>query len=146
MRKVAEAGAPLYVAAMAAWVAGEIRPRPQDHSQATWVDRLEKKAGFIDWALPADELSLRCRAFSPWPGTFTFFEGKRLLVHRAKALSGSTTSSAKPGTVVRFGSEIAVVAGESLLRLDRVQLEGRESLDIHDFVRGQRGFVGARLL
>jgi methionyl-tRNA formyltransferase len=36
------------VEAIAAWVAGEITPRPQDYSQATWVDRLEKKAGLID--------------------------------------------------------------------------------------------------
>jgi methionyl-tRNA formyltransferase len=145
MIKLAETGAPFFVEAIEAWVAGEIMPRPQDHSRATWVDRLEKDAGLIDWALPADKLSLRCRAFSPWPGAYTFFEGKRLLVHRAQALSVSEENSARPGTVVRLGSKVAVVTGEGLLRLSRVQLESRKPLDINDFVRGQREFVGARL-
>jgi methionyl-tRNA formyltransferase len=147
MSKLAVAAAPFFVETLAAWVAGEITPQPQDHTQATWIDRLEKTAGRIDWTLPAEHLARCCRAFSPWPGSYTFFGGTRLLVHRAQALSaaGGALPAAKPGTVVRFGSEVAVVTGDGLLRLERVQLESRRVLDIQDFIRGQRAFVGATL-
>ena len=109
--------------------------------------RLEKTAGLLDWTLPAEHLARCCRAFSPWPGTYTGFEGKRLLVHRAKAIpvADGALPAGKPGTVVQTGSEVAVVTGDGLLRLDRVQLESRRSLDIRAFVRGQRAFVSATL-
>jgi methionyl-tRNA formyltransferase len=147
MAKLAQAGAPFFVEALAAWVGGVSTPQPQDHSQATWIDRLEKSAGLLDWTLPAEQLARCCRAFVPWPGTYTDFEGKRLLVHGAKAIpvAGGTLTIGKPGTVVQTGAGVAVVTGDGLLRLDRVQLEGRRPLDIRAFVRGQREFVGARL-
>ena len=147
MATLADAAAPFFADTLAAWVAGKIVPQAQDHNQATWIDRMEKVAGHMDWSLPAGQLARCCRAFSPWPGTYTFFEGKRLLVHRANALPSchAGISAAEPGTVVQQASEIAVTTGDGLLRLDRVQLEGRRSLDIHGFVRGQRAFIGARL-
>lgn len=147
MVKLAEMGAPLFVDALVAWVAGDIVPQPQDHARSTWIDRLGKAAGWMDWSLPADDLARRCRAFSPWPGTYTLFQRKRLLVHRAAALPilPGVTSRAEPGMVVRAGGEVAVATGDGLLRLERVQLESRRPMDIDDFVRGQRNFIGARL-
>ncbi len=147
MAKLAEIGAPFFVDTLAAWVAGEITPQPQDHAQSTWIDRMVKDAGYMDWSLPADQLARCSRAFSPWPGTYTFFEGKRLLVRCAWALPDSlgAVSGNQPGTVVRSGAEVAVVTGNGLLCLDRVQLESRRPLDIRDFVRGQRRFIGATL-
>lgn len=147
MGTLAEIAAPFFADTLAGWVAGEVVPRAQDHSQATWIDRMAKSAGLMDWSLPAGQLARHCRAFSPWPGTYTFFEERRLLVHWAKALPvpSDTNPGAKPGTVVREGIDVAVVTSDGLLRLDRVQLEGRRSLDIHDFVRGQRSFVGTKL-
>jgi methionyl-tRNA formyltransferase len=147
MAKLAKAAAPFFVETLAGWVAGEIVPQPQDHSQATWIDRLVKSAGCLDWTLPAEHLARRCRAFSPWPGTYTHFEGKRLLVYRAEAIriAAGVLPTDQPGTVVQDGSEVAVVTGDALLRLDQVQLESRRPLDIQAFVRGQRSFIGARL-
>jgi methionyl-tRNA formyltransferase len=147
MARLAEAAAPFFVEALAGWVAGEITPQPQDHSQATWIDRLAKSAGCLDWTLPAEHLARCCRAFSPWPGTYTHFDGKRLLVHRAEAIpvASGTPPAGEPGIIVQAGSGVAVVTGDGLLRLDQVQLESRRPLDIQAFVRGQRAFIGARL-
>jgi methionyl-tRNA formyltransferase len=147
MARLAQVGAPFFTDTLAAWVAGEITPQPQDHSQATWINRLEKKAGLIDWTLPAREIARRCRAFSPWPGLFTFFEGQRLLVHHTEAipLPDAALAGVRPGTVVRLGSVVAVVTGDGLLRLKVVQLEGRSRLEISNFVRGRQKFINARL-
>lgn len=147
MAKLAEIGATFFVDTLAAWVAGDIIPRIQDHIRSTWIDRLQKQAGCVDWTLPAGEIARRCRAFSPWPGTFTFFEGRRLLIHRARPLSesGAAPGAAAPGTVFQAGDQVTVTAGEGLLRLDRLQLESRRVLDAADFVRGRPGFVGTKL-
>jgi methionyl-tRNA formyltransferase len=147
MASLAGKAAPFFADTLAAWVAGELIPQAQDHSQATWIDRMEKSAGRIDWSAPACELARRCRAFAPWPGSFTFFSGKRLLIHRARALPNlpESVSDFEPGTVVRTGDSVAVATGDGFLVLETVQLESRSALDIHDFVRGQRAFVGTRL-
>ena len=147
MARLAEVGAPFFVEALAGWVGGELTPRPQDHCQATWIDRLEKSAGLLNWTLPAEQLARCCRAFSPWPGTYTFYEGQRLLVHRAQPIQfpNGILPVGEPGTVVQAGAGVAVVTGDGLLRLERLQLEGRRPLDVQAFVRGQRAFVGATL-
>ena len=97
--------------------------------------------------MPALQLARNCRALSPWPGTYTFYAAKRLLIHSAQELPQDlgATCGAEPGTVVRIGDAVAVVTGQGLLRLDSVQLEGRRSLNIYDFVSGQRTFVGTTL-
>lgn len=144
MAHLAHIGAPLLVEALAGWVAGEITPWPQDHSQATWIGRLGKDEGRIDWTRPAEEITRRCRAFSPWPGAFTFWNGKRLLVHRVGEIA-APPAGAEPGTVLRLDSQIAVATGDGLLRLDELQLAGRRRLGSAEFVCGQRDLVGARL-
>ncbi len=146
MAKLAPLGALLMADALSGWAAGEINPQPQDHSQATWIGRLVKDQGRIDWRDSAQQIACRCRAYSPWPGTFCFYEGSRLLLHRATALANEK-ESVRPGTVVHLssGAGIAVVTGDGLLVLDEVQLADRRRLDVHSFVRGQRAFVGAVL-
>ena len=147
MARLAEIGAPLFVEALAGWVAGEITPVQQDHSKATWIGRLTKSEGLIDWTQPAVEIARRCRAFDPWPGTFTFFNGKRLLIHGAKALPAESANlaGAGPGTVLKDESRIVVVTGDGALRLDEVQLENRRRIPVADLERGQRDFIGSIL-
>ena len=147
MSRLAEVGAPFFADTLAGWAAGEITPQVQDHSQATWVDRLEKKDGLIDWKEPAAKLALRCRAFSPWPGIFTFFDNRRLLIHQVTAITSpdKLPSDAEPGTVLKLDSRIAVICGQGALLLDKVQLESKRCLAIDDFVRGQRNFIGTKL-
>ena len=147
MAKLARIGAPFFADILAAWVAGALTPLPQDHAQSTWISRLNREAGLIEWSMPAAEIVRRCRAFSPWPGTYMFFAGRRLLIHRAGLMPGSDAALAEalPGTVVSQGSAVAVVTGEGPLQLREVQLESRKRLHIEDFVRGHRDFMGALL-
>jgi len=147
MTELAQVGAPFFVDTIADWVAGKITPQPQDHALATWIDRLKKEQGLIDWTWSAAKIARRCRAFNPWPGIYTFFEGRRLLIHRAAPvpLSAASGSVAEQGSVLRLDSEVAVVTGDGALRLDVVQLAGQRSLAIDDFVRGQRTFIGTKL-
>ena len=147
MARLAKIGAPFFVEALAGWAQGEITPQVQDHSQSNWIGRLEKSFGRVDWSRSADEIARRCRACDLWSGTCTFLGGWRLLIHGARAIPDSPASSrdGEPGTVVRSASSIAVIAGDGLLKLDRVQLAGRRRLNVQDFSRGQRHFIGSRL-
>lgn len=145
MTLLAEIGAPFYVETLAAWAAGGIAPVRQDLRQSTWIDRLKKDAGRVDWNLPAAEIARQCRAFSPWPGLFTAFAGRRLLLHHVTPFPFLAGFQAAPGNVWSAGGEILVATGDGVLRLDVVQLAGKRRLPSADFARGQRALIGAQL-
>ena len=87
------------------------------------------------------------RAFDPWPGCFTRWEGRILKV--LQAIAFPPKDGAAPGTVVPLEGAPAppcgVVTGQGVLGLARVQLEGRKAMSAGEFLRGARGFVGAVL-
>ena len=58
-------------------------------SQATVTRLLQKSDGRLDWQRPAAELARQVRAYTPWPGAFTTWEGITLKILRASVLSTS---------------------------------------------------------
>ena len=144
MARLAPLGAELFVATLNHWLAREVVPQVQDHSQATWCDRLKKAQGRLDWALPADALARQLRAYHPWPGAYTTWQGHNLKILAAHPLPGGQ-DHARPGAVLQLADEIAVATGAGALALDRVQRAGKHPLPAPDFARGARGFVGSVL-
>ncbi len=149
--RLAELGAQLLAETLPRWVVGQITPQPQDYSRATLAPKLNKSDGRLDWSKPAAELDRRVRAFSPWPGTFTSWNGKLLRIISVQ-VTGRTLEEVRgrvaqvtAGLVVRDEDSIGVVTGDGVLRLVEVQLEGKRAMSTLDFVRGQPTLVGSVL-
>ena len=64
--------------------AKNIHPIPQDHSKATYAPPLRKEDGHIDWEKEAEEIGRRVRAFNPWPGAFTEWDGRLLKIYKGE--------------------------------------------------------------
>lgn len=139
--RLAALGAELLIDTLADWFAGTITPQPQDDALATLAPRISKDEGRIRWAEPAAAIERTVRAFTPWPGTFTEWNGALLKVLRASVLPGA----ALPGQVALRGGALTVGTGEGLLRLELLQIAGRLPVSAADFVRGYPAFVGAVL-
>ena len=101
--------------------------------------------GEIDWGLSAEQLWRQIRAFQPWPGSFTWYQGRRLKILEALPLPGEGGESGRAVPLNDALSPAGVVTGDGLLALRWVQLEGKRPLDIAEFLRGQRQFLGSRL-
>jgi methionyl-tRNA formyltransferase len=144
MARLAVLGADLYADAVARWLRGEIVPRKQDHTQATWCDRMKKMQGEINWTLPAEVIARQVRAYQPWPLAFTFWQGQQLNILCVRALN-DRQSSATPGQVIQSEAGVVVATGKGALLLRLVQLSGKRALPIADFARGARGFIGSML-
>lgn len=142
--RLAHQGAALLAETLPRWLAGELRPEPQATNLATLCRPVRKEQGLIDWSQPAAELARAVRAYSPWPGATTLWNGAQLKVVAARTLPGVKLGE-PAGSVVEHESATAVVTGDGLLCLDAVQLAGRNAVSIADFVRGQRHFVGSVL-
>jgi len=142
--RLSQMGAELLVKTLPSYLVGELQPQPQQEEKATFAERLHKEDGQLDWTDSAVELDQRIRAFSPWPGTFTFWGGKRLKVIQATPLP-DWQGDAAPGMVFDLENGAAVATGEGALRLEEVQLAGKRAMDVTAFLCGQCDFVGCQL-
>jgi len=138
-------GAVLLVETLPRWAAGELTPRPQDPARATVTRLVRKEDGLIPWGASAERIARMVRAYQPWPGAYTRWRGQLLKVHQAEPLSPGHPRG-RPGEVLFLeGRGAVVVTGEGLLRLQRVQLEGKRPMAVEEFLRGHPAFIGSRL-
>ena len=136
-------GAEMLEETLPRYVAGEVAPSPQPQEGATYAPRLTKADGEIVWDEPAALIERKTRAYDPWPGTATRWEGWRLAVTAASAAPNA--GGLEPGRTRRDGDGVLVGTGEGALRLLRVKPEGGAEMPIDDFLRGRPSFADARL-
>ena len=144
-RRMAEAGAPLIADTLRKLERGEVRPIPQDSSQASYAPLLEKEHGLIDWSLPAHQIYNRMRGFTPWPGAYTSFREQICQIWGRPADSALASQSEIPGSLLASSDAVYVVCGEgSCLQIETVQIEGRKRVKAREFVNGARLAPGER--
>lgn len=143
--KLAVLGAEALVETLRLVRAGCAPRMPQDDAAATLAPKLKKTDGRLDWALPADSLCNRVRAFNPWPGCSCELpagSARWVKVLRARVEPGR---AAPVGTILDAGGEGPLVqAGERALRLLDVQPEGRKPMPGAAFLRGYPLQIGDR--
>lgn len=88
---LAQRGGALLASVIPKWIAGELTPTDQDHTQATHCKKIKKTDGelAIDPShLPHGEEAYRTllaiRAYDGWPGTYFIHKGKRVKVTDAE--------------------------------------------------------------
>ena len=87
-------------------------PIDQDDSDATYCRQIKRADGEVDFEkMDSTEIMRRFRAFSGWPGVFTYWDGKRLKL-----------------TEMEDG------------KIKKLQLEGKKEMTIDEFKRGYPGF------
>jgi len=148
--RLSQIGARLLLDVLLRWLRGELTPQPQNDVEATYSSPIAKEEGEVDWRLPAIEIWRRVRAFQPWPGCYTKWQGKRLEIIEAVPLPKE--GSFEIGQVValtpateRAKAAFGVFTGGGILGVLRVQLEGKRAMSAAEFLRGQREFIGAIL-
>ncbi len=114
------------------FVEGSAPRIPQDNSLATYAPKLKREDGRIDWSEPAQIIERKIRAFNPWPGAFTKFDGPNLKIFSASIVD----LSGKPGEILGRGKEFIIAAGGRALSLGEVQLEGKRRMSATEFLRG----------
>jgi len=116
----------------------------QAREGVTYAAKIDKQEALIDWSLPATVLSRRIRAFDPFPGAHTLWQGQALKVWSAMALP--QTSDQAPGTVVQANEQgLDVACGEGVLRLLQLQKPGAKRLAFAELLRGQADWQGVVL-
>lgn len=120
----------------------------QDGSQATYVRKLKKTDGLINWDWPVIEIERRIRAYNPWPGCYTFLPERfrkkgtqgRLVVLRSRIVRLEPSwEKFAPGTVLKIDRLGPIVrCHDTALLLLVVKPEGSSAMDGAAFVRGRQ--------
>jgi methionyl-tRNA formyltransferase len=142
---LAEMGAPLMAETLDGLKAGTITPKRQDNAQATLAPILKREDGQIDFARPAMEIYNRWRGFQPWPGAYTHFRDKKLVLHRMIPME-SLGEESVPGEVrVERNRFFVDCGGGSRIEVFEVQPEGKKRMTVADYLHGYQLKNGDRL-
>lgn len=134
--RLAEMGPDALLEALQQLQTGSAKPLKQDDSQATYAKKLFKEEALIDWSEPADRLSLKIRAFNPYPIAHTLLAGESLRIFDGQ-IAAETHSQKTPGTILTASDALVVACGNgTCLRIHTVQLPGKKAMSVRDLLNG----------
>lgn len=144
--RLAQLGADLLVQTIPDYVAGKISPRPQPADGVSHAPKLKKEDGRIDWKMPAKAIWNRIRAFTPWPGAFTFLpvepQPQLLKIWEVEVVQ----EGGPPGEILRADKGGVVVGcGQDALRIVTLQREGGRRMTVPEFLAGHPLKPGQKL-
>jgi len=135
--RLARLGAEALLETIPDYVAGKIQPQAQPVTGSTYAAKIKKEDGQIDWNSPARQIWNRLRAFTPWPGAFTFLQGGpkpqllkiwKIEVVEKNGRAGEVLSADKDGIVVGCGA--------GAVQILELQREGGKRLGAEHFLSG----------
>lgn len=142
--RLARLGAEQLVPALQSYLSGRTTPQPQSESGASYVRTLRKEDGLIDWHRPAREIERQIRAYSPWPGTYTKVDDKKLKIIRAALFPGQLKEG-EIGELLNKNGQLAVRCGQGAILILELQLEGKKALSVPEFISGYSRLIGQKL-
>jgi methionyl-tRNA formyltransferase len=166
--RLAQLGAELLAQTIPDYIAGNIPPRPQPAEGVSYAAKIKKDDGRIDWNRPAREIWNRLRAFTPWPGAFTFWLGVPPsggnVIRTEEPPKGRTPNTPRPILLKIWKAElfedsgaageilsadkngIVVTCGRDALRILELQREGGKRLSAAGFLAGHPLKAGGKFL
>ena len=148
--RLSKLGSQLIIEALKGIEAGTIVPVAQSDAEASLAPMLKRENARVDWSLSASAICDRLRGFTPFPGCHTLVAGNRLEILAARPEAHNSVeiiNSREPGTVVAVSKDdFSVLCGEqTLLKVSRVQPEGRRAMSVRDYLNGSHITLGTLL-
>lgn len=141
--RLADLGADLLRVELMDYLRGNLAATPQDEALVTVAPKIDKLESEINWASSAKSIDGKIRGFVYGPGTYTWLQGKKLKIHKARLTETQSHSTAKPGTILAVHADhLSVLTGQGILNLFEVQPESRTRMKVQDFLKGHDLKVG----
>jgi methionyl-tRNA formyltransferase len=120
-----------------------LKAEPQPEAGISYAAKISKAEARIDWHRPAAAIERRIRAFDPFPGAATEFNGVAIKIWRAAV----TDAAGPPGSVLAADDKgIVVACGEGALSLLQLQKPGSKRLQVREFRQGFELAAGDQLI
>jgi len=139
LNKLASLGSECVLEVIEKIISADIQVLGQDSSQACYAEKITKSEARIDWTESATNIDRAIRAFNPAPICHTELQGLALRIWQAEVLESESTSPA--GEIIQSGKAgIDVAAGQGVLRILQLQLQGKRAMSVADFLNGNPDF------
>ncbi len=111
----------------------------QEHSKATYANKIDKTEGKINWNIKADEILGLVNGLFPTPGAWFIFKGERYKILKAEIGNANGES----GIVLSENLEIG--CKEKSLKIIEIQREGKKAQKTGEFLLGSKIIKGSNL-
>jgi methionyl-tRNA formyltransferase len=144
-----QVGGRMLLEVLAELTRGKLEPVPQDSGGVSYSSEIDKEAGKIDWGLTAREIWRRVRAYQPWPGAYTLWRGRQLKIIEAEPVTSAESiekglALTSPGQDPKTAT-LAIATGQGILKITRLQIEGKRIMSGEEFLRGYKEILGSKL-
>ena len=116
---------------------GEINKTAQEEEKATYCSKINKEDAYVNFEKTAEEILNMKRAYSPWPGIWTQFEGKRMKILELE----KSELSLSPKQVAISNKELHVGTKLGSLQITKLQLEGKKPSEVTAFLNGLKSHL-----
>ncbi|WP_219122732.1 methionyl-tRNA formyltransferase [Streptococcus constellatus] len=131
--KLALVGRDLLLESLPSYIAGDLKPVPQDKDQVTFSPNISPEEERIDWTKTNHQIFNQIRGMNPWPVAHTLLNGERFKIYEATPVEGS----GQAGEILVIGKkELIIAAGEGAISLKVVQPAGKPKMAVVDFLNG----------
>ena len=137
---LSEMGAQALVEALALLETDGLKPRPQDHSRATYAPKLTREAARIPWDEPAERVARVIRGLDPKPGAWTELDGREVKLFGARVVE----DRGAPGEVRTRNDELRITTGRGAVAVEEVHPAGKPRMAAAEWLRGRGVRAGQR--
>lgn len=136
--RLAALGGALMVHTLNAVADARLQPVPQPTQGVSYAHKIDKAEAAVDWSAEAVVIERRLRAFDPFPGAHTGWQGQSLKLWRGR-VAAPVGDSALPGTVLAAAPQGLRVqcGGGTALDVTVLQRPGGKRLEAEAFFQGQ---------
>lgn len=103
-------------------LSGEYSKNVQIEADATYFGKRTPEDGLIDWCWDSKRIYNWVRALAPpYPGAFTYYHGKKLIIQQVDAANIEQKNNGSPGDIVFVENNLPVIrTGDGLLKITKI--------------------------
>jgi len=135
--KMSDLGAKLIIDALELIKNNNANFTPQDESEVTYAQKIEKIESKINWNENAEEILAKIRAFYPIPGTWFVLNGKRIKITKAIVVEKTD----KAGAIID-PKKMIIACKKNALQILELKKEGKKLMQVKEFLKGNKIKIG----
>ncbi|OXS25608.1 MAG: methionyl-tRNA formyltransferase [Acetobacterium sp. MES1] len=144
-RSLSLLGGHLLIETMEKFLAGALKPVPQDNSVATYAEKILKDTGYINWHKSSREILYLINGTDPVPGAYIVYNDEKIKCFSPEIVIWE--GHEKPGTIVIADDRegLVIKTQDGALRIGSIQAPGKKRLEATVFLRGRKMAIGTIL-
>ncbi|PIR94857.1 methionyl-tRNA formyltransferase [Candidatus Falkowbacteria bacterium CG10_big_fil_rev_8_21_14_0_10_37_6] len=143
--KLSELSAKTIIKYLPEYLLNNLKPQAQNNDLATLAPKITREDGRINWNLSAKKIEHLARAYFPWPGIWTMWNDKILKVNEVDS-EILKINKYQIGEIFEYQKTIAVQCGQDSVIINKLQLQGKKTVETKEFLRGYQSLLKAKLM